>query len=58
MDEHEFKIKDGRVLVIREVAPEDAGAILAYLEEISGESDFLNFGPGEFDMNETQEREY
>jgi len=50
-----FTLGDGTVLVIRVGVPEDAAAMLAYLECVSGESDFLTFGPGEFEMTEAQE---
>ena len=42
------QLRDGRVLVIREAAIEDAHVVLDYIESISAESDFLSFGPGEF----------
>jgi RimJ/RimL family protein N-acetyltransferase len=50
-----FTLDDGSALVIRVGVPEDAAAMLAYLECVSGESDFLTFGPGEFEMTEAQE---
>jgi RimJ/RimL family protein N-acetyltransferase len=43
--------------MIRQALPEDAGALINYIESISGESDFLTFGPGEFEMTEEQEVE-
>ena len=51
-------LRDGRVLVVREAEPDDAGAVLKYVEEISGQSDFLTFGPGEFELTESEEREF
>ena len=35
--------------------PEDAGALLRCLEAVSGESDFLTFGPGEFELTQAEE---
>ena len=32
--------------------PADAAAMLEYLEAVSGESDFLTFGPGEFELTD------
>ena len=51
-------LKDGSVLLIREAAPEDARAILDYIECISTESDFLTFGPGEFELTEAEENDF
>ena len=58
MTSRTIALRDGRTLLIRDAVPDDASAILAYLEAISGESDFLTFGPGEFELNEAQEAEY
>ena len=58
MNPRTIALRDARTLLIRDAVPDDAAAILAYLEVISGESDFLTFGPGEFELNETQEAEY
>lgn len=54
----EFTLNDGRVLFVREAEPGDASAVLTYLEEISGQSDFLSFGPGEFELTEPEEQEF
>ena len=51
-------LKDGLVLKIREATPEDADALLEYVEGISGESDFVSFGPGEFELTEAEEAEF
>lgn len=51
-------LKNGLVLEIREATPEDAHALLEYVEDISGESDFLSFGPGEFELTEAEEAEF
>ena len=52
------KIKNGKVLLIREAAASDAQSIIEYIGQISGESDFLTMGPGEFEMTVEQEGEY
>ena len=49
------ELKNGQILTIREVLVEDAPAVLTYLEDISGETDFLSFGPGEFDLTLAEE---
>ena len=41
-----------------EAAEEDARPLLDYVHAISGESDFLSFGPGEFEMTELQEEAF
>jgi RimJ/RimL family protein N-acetyltransferase len=57
MEQRAYNLNDGRVLLVREAAAEDAHAVLEYVEEISGESDFLSFGPGEFEITEVEEVE-
>ncbi|HQE91438.1 MAG TPA: GNAT family protein [Anaerolineae bacterium] len=52
------ELKDGRILFIREATAEDAHAVLDYVQAISSESDFLTFGPGEFDLTEAQEMDF
>jgi RimJ/RimL family protein N-acetyltransferase len=51
-------LRDSSTLLIREAAPEDARAVLDYLECISAESDFLTFGPGEFELTEAEESDF
>lgn len=62
MGPRKHKLKNGRALLIREAGAEDARAVLDYVEDISGESNFLSFGPGEFELTEAEEaaalREY
>ena len=58
MEPRSFTLRNGDSLLIREAEPDDAGALLAYLEEVSGESDLLTFGPGEFELSEDAEREH
>jgi RimJ/RimL family protein N-acetyltransferase len=48
-------IKNGQTLLIRQAAVEDARAVLAYLHAISGETDYLTFGPGELEHTEADE---
>ena len=51
-------LKDGRRLEIRRAGLDDAAELIAFVAVISGESDFLTFGPGEFTMTMAQETEY
>ena len=46
----------GREFFIREAREEDAEALLDALNNISGETDFLNFGSGEFHVTVDEER--
>lgn len=38
-------------MLIREAVKEDATELVAYLHKISGESNFLTFGPGELSVS-------
>ena len=58
MEPRRHPLADGRVLLIREAESEDARLVLDYVNGISGESDFLSFGPGEFDLTEPEEEEF
>lgn len=53
-----IRLKSGEELEIREASPSDAPGLLSYVEAISGESDNLTFGPGEFNMTLAQEKEF
>ncbi len=55
LDTRNLMLRDGSALVIRTGLPGDAAAMLEYLESVSGESDFLTFGPGEFELTQVQE---
>ncbi len=46
------------MIVIREAMAEDAAAILEYIEGVSGESDYLTFGPGEFEHSLAEEEQF
>lgn len=50
--------KDGRAFTIRTALPEDAAAIIQYLREVSGETDFLLLTPEEVTMAEEMERQF
>jgi len=58
MEPRKHELKNGNVLVIRQATADDARAVLDYIEHISGESDFLSFGPGEFELTESQEADF
>jgi len=46
------------MLEIREAKVEDAAVILDYVEGVSGESDYLTFGPGEFEHTLAEEEQF
>lgn len=58
MDPREHELKDGRTLLIREAAPEDVRIVFDYLEQVSSETDFLTFGPGEFGHTVAEEEDH
>lgn len=43
----EYTLRSGATLVTATPEVFDAAALLAYVEQVAGESDFLTFGPGE-----------
>ncbi len=53
-----YPLKNGATVVIRPAQPADAAAMLAYLEDISGETDNITFGPGEFGNTLAQEEAF
>ena len=58
MDSREVSLNDGQTLVVREAESVDATDLLSFVEKIASESDFLTFGAGEFELTESEEREY
>jgi RimJ/RimL family protein N-acetyltransferase len=57
MEPRKYELKNGRVVLIREAVVQDATSVLDYIEGISGESDFLTFGPGEFELTKSAEED-
>lgn len=51
-------LADQRQLTLRPGAPKDAERVLAYLEQVAGESENLTAGPGEFSISLEQERAF
>jgi RimJ/RimL family protein N-acetyltransferase len=52
------ELKDGRALLIRRAAVEDARPLLEYIHSIGAESDFLTFGLGEFEVTLAEEEKF
>lgn len=53
-----LKLNNGETVIIRKAVKTDAAAMLEYIYRISSESDFLTFGPGEFDVGIEQEEAF
>jgi len=58
MEPRQHQLKDSRILLICEAEVEDARAVLEYLQGVCDESEFLIFGPGEFELGELEEEEF
>jgi RimJ/RimL family protein N-acetyltransferase len=58
MEPRTYDPNNGCVLLIREAAADDARALLESIEASSGESDFLSFGPGEFELSDAEEEAF
>ena len=43
-----MQTRDGRQLTIREAEPEDACALREFVLEVTGQTNFLSFGPDEY----------
>ncbi|MGD8190269.1 GNAT family N-acetyltransferase [Brevibacillus ginsengisoli] len=50
--------QDPLQIIIRPAVPSDAEGFLQLTDEVADETDFLNFGPGEFGLTVEQEREF
>lgn len=57
MPANQVKLPDGSRILLREATGKDASALLTYVKSISGETDFLSFGPGEFEFTEAKEKD-
>lgn len=53
-----ISLKNGETLEIREATTEDAASLLRFVDAVSGESENLTFGPGEFGITLAQEESY
>ncbi len=51
-------LKDGSMVTLREASPSDAQDLLAYLNYVAGESNFLSFGENEFELSEAEEADF
>ena len=51
-------MKNNLRLTLRRAEPNDAEKVLAYLNQVAGESENISFGPGEFELSVEEERAF
>ncbi|MDQ2714430.1 MAG: GNAT family N-acetyltransferase [Chloroflexota bacterium] len=51
-------LKNNLRLTLRRAEPRDAEHVLAFLDQVAGESENITFGPGEFEMSVEEERAF
>ena len=51
-------LKNNLLLTLRRAEPRDAEQLLAYIDQVAGESENLTFGPGEFELSVQEERAF
>src|SRR5215471_19165954 len=51
-------LKNDLQLTLRQAEPRDAEPLLAYIDQVAGESENLTFGPGEFELSVQEERAF
>ena len=56
MEPQSHQLENGKAFQIREAEPEDAEWIIDHVNGVSGESDFLSMGEGDFDISENEEK--
>lgn len=54
----QIRLKNNLELTLRRAEPRDAEQLLAFIEQIAGESENITFGPGEFQMSVEEERAF
>ena len=52
-----YGLKNGRMLTVRSLLPDDAPKMIAFMNAVDTETRFLSREPGEFNYTEEQERE-
>lgn len=56
MFREQIPLKNGQWCTIREAEGEDAGDLIRYIRQVAGETDYLTFGPDEFDLSVEEQR--
>lgn len=54
----EYKLKNGKSVIVRKPTTEDAMSIINIISSADSESKFLTRNPGEFNVTESQEKEF
>ena len=54
----EYRLKNNQLLLIEEAVPADAAEMIAYLNQVGGESDNLLFGENGFHMEVEAEEQF
>ncbi len=52
---HHALLKNNLLLILRRAEPNDAEQLLAFVEQVAGESENITIGPGEFEMSVEEE---
>lgn len=55
---HHALLKNNLQLTLRRAEPPDAEQLLAYIDQVAGESENLTFGPGEFELSVQEEHAF
>ena len=58
MDSIEYPLNSDQKLVIREALEKDAAVLLEFVNQVGGESDYLSFGAGEFNVSISDEQKF
>lgn len=53
-----LQLKNGQEIIIRKAIKSDAAGLVTYIDKISSQSDFLTFGPGDFNVSVAQEEAF
>ncbi len=53
-----YPLKNGSPLVVREAETTDAKKLLDFINRVAGETDYLSFGAGEFELTEAEEADF
>ena len=53
-----IRLKNGQILIIREAEKKGASIILEYINKVGGETDYLTFGPDEFNFSLADEEKF
>lgn len=58
MEAKSIKLRNGETLVLRDAQKKEAACVLEYIDRMAGETDYLTFGEGEFNMSLEDEEKF